>query len=82
VVSGGMGDSERKKVIAIRLGESMPLYFQWFLNNKPVGHKIKLKLNHGDLYIMSEYATGYNWKKKFILTLRHAAGCKKYTTIK
>lgn len=79
---GYHGDSERKKVIAIRLGESMNLCYQWFLNGKPLGNRIKLKLHHGDLYIMSEYATGNNWKKKNIPTLRHAAGCKKYITLK
>jgi len=76
------GDSERKKVIAVRLGGSMPLCYQWFFNNEPIGHKIKLMLNHGDIYIMSEIATGNNWKKKLIPTLRHAAGSKKYLTIK
>lgn len=76
------GDSERKKVVAIRLGKSMPLVYHWFYNGEAVGQRIKLMLNHGDMYIMSENATGYNWKKKLTLTLRHAAGCDKYTTIK
>jgi hypothetical protein len=31
---------------------------------------------------MSEKATGYDWRKSSIFTLRHAAGCAKYTTIK
>ena len=31
---------------------------------------------------MSEKATGNDWKKSSILTLRHAAGCQKYLTIK
>lgn len=75
------GDSERKKVVAVRLGQSMSLCYHWYLNNKPIGDTIKLELHHGDLYIMSENATGYNWKKKKILTLRHAAGNHKYTTI-
>jgi hypothetical protein len=34
---GFHGDAERIKVIAIRLGESMPLHYQWFQNSKPVG---------------------------------------------
>lgn len=79
---GQHGDEERKKVIALRLGKSMSLYYYWFYNNKHVGEIVKLILNHGDMYIMSENATGYNWKKKLTLTLRHAAGCDKYTTIK
>jgi hypothetical protein len=31
---------------------------------------------------MSEKAVGFDWKKKKIPTLRHAAGCIKYLTIK
>lgn len=34
------------------------------------------------MYMMSEKAVGTDWLKKIIFTLRHAAGCKKYTTIK
>jgi hypothetical protein len=36
-------------------------------------------LNGGDLYVMSEKTTGRDWKTKSIYTLRHAAGCEKYT---
>jgi len=79
---GFHGDSERKKVIAIRLGATIPLHYQWFQNSKPIGNRIKLILNHGDMYVMSEKAVGYDWKKRKIATLRHAAGCKKYLTIK
>jgi len=79
---GFHGDSERKKVIAIRLGESMPLHYQWFQGGCPVGERIIITLNDADLYIMSEKATGNDWKKKKSLTLRHAAGCDKFTTIK
>ena len=39
-------------------------------------------LNHGDFYVMSEKTVGFDWKRKSILTLRHAAGAKKYLTIK
>src|ERR1700743_588731 len=33
---GFHGDSERKKVIAIRIGETFPLEFQWYQNCKTV----------------------------------------------
>ena len=72
------GDFERRKVIAIRLGASMPLHFNWFLQSKPIGHTIQLVLSHGDLYIMSEKATGQDWKIRKKPTLRHAAGAPKY----
>jgi alkylated DNA repair dioxygenase AlkB len=75
---GYHGDSERKKVIGIRLGATIPLVYQWFHNGNSIGKKIKLSLNHGDIYFMSEKATGNDWKKKSIYTLRHAAGSTKY----
>jgi hypothetical protein len=79
---GFHGDSERKKVIALRLGKTIPLHYQWFYKSEPVGPRIILdNIGHGSMYIMSEKATGHDWKKKNIYTLRHAAGSAKYTTI-
>lgn len=75
---GYHGDSERKRVIGVRLGATMLLTFWWYKNNKRVGSRINLNLNHGDIYIMSEKATGNDWKKRSIYTLRHAAGCEKF----
>lgn len=75
---GYHGDSERKKVIGIRLGATIPLVYQWYLNSERVGSKIYLELDHGDIYIMSEKATGNDWKKRSTHTLRHAAGCDKF----
>jgi hypothetical protein len=63
------------------VGSSMPLYFQWYLNSKPVGMNLKIDLNSGDLYVMSEVAKGISWNKKDLYTLRHAAGCAKYTNV-
>ncbi len=79
---GFHGDAERKRVIGVRLGAPLPLHYQWFLESKPVGTRVKLIINHGDIYIMSEKAAGTDWKKKKTLTLRHAAGCDKYLKIK
>lgn len=76
---GFHGDSERKKVVAIRLGNSPPLHYQWFRNSAPVGERMVLDVCHGDMYIMSEKAVGTDWKRKKIFTLRHATGCKKFT---
>lgn len=75
---GFHGDSERKKVIAIRLGAKLALAYQWYYKNEEVGVRCELELFHGDLYVMSEKATGFDWKRKNILTLRHAAGCSKF----
>jgi hypothetical protein len=78
---GYHGDSERRIVVAVRLGESIPLVYNWFHNSQAIGQRIDLILNHGDMYVMSEKAVGTDWKKKSILTLRHAAGSAKYTTL-
>lgn len=71
---GYHGDTERKKVIALRLGHAFPLYFQWYLKGEKVGKRTDIMLDHGDIYIMSEKATGNDWKSKNKMTLRHAAG--------
>jgi hypothetical protein len=77
---GYHGDTERRKVIGIRIGKSMDLCYRWYYKNNPVGSDIlRMTLHHGDIYIMSEKATGYDWKRSSIYTLRHAAGCSKYT---
>jgi hypothetical protein len=78
---GFHGDGERKKVVAIRMGETMPLYYQWYQNSNPVGKLFEITLNDGDMYIMSEKAVGFDWLKKKVATLRHAAGSKKYTGV-
>lgn len=75
------GDKERNIVIGFRLGDSISLCFNWFYYNKSIGNKFTINLNHGDLYIMSEKAVGHDWMKRSQLTLRHAAGCSKYTAL-
>ena len=80
---GWHGDTERKKVVAIRLGASIPLKYQWFYRNKVIGKTIDIpKINHGDMYIMSEKASGFDWKSSSFATLRHAAGAKKFFELK
>ena len=79
---GFHGDGERRKVFAVRMGETMPLYFKWFQNSQPVGEPIELVLNDGDMYIMSEKAVGFDWLKKKIATLRHSTGSSKFTGVK
>ena len=78
---GFHGDGERKKVIALRLGATMNMQYQWFLRSKPIGKRYEFFLEHGDMYMMSEKAVGTDWKSSSKLTLRHAAGCPKFTTI-
>lgn len=73
---GMHGDSERRIVICVRLGASLPLHYQWHYKTQPIGKMFSMMLNHGDIYIMSEKAVGNDWKKRNTYTLRHAAGKK------
>ena len=75
---GYHGDAERKRVIALRLGATMPIRYQWYQHSERIGEPTTIQIYHGDMYVMSEKATGFDWKKRNILTLRHAAGCEKY----
>jgi hypothetical protein len=79
---GFHGDTERKLVIALRLGDSIPLHFQWFHHWRAEGVRVELELNQGDLYAMSEKAVGADWKSPSIPTIRHAAGAEQYLTLK
>ena len=76
---GYHGDTERRKVIGARFGSSMSLHFQHFFKGRAIGKNGSVMVHSGDLYMFSEHATGTNWKKRNIVTLRHAAGAKKYT---
>lgn len=77
---GFHGDAERLKVVAVRLGRvTIPMHWQWYHRNEPVGERIKVNdLSSGAMYIMSEKATGFDWKKSSLYTLRHAAGADKF----
>ena len=78
---GYHGDTERRKVIATRLGAPMSLHFQGFQYGMPVGPHHEILLKHGDMYMMSEKAVGTDWKSSSILTFRHAAGCATFTKL-
>lgn len=75
---GFHGDSERRKVIALRLGGSMKMKWRWYHKSEIISNDFEFEFNSGDLYIMSEKAVGHDWKKRSKYTLRHAAGCEKY----
>jgi hypothetical protein len=69
-------------VICLSLGaDNYEMMWVWFHKNKPISEPFKIQLNSGDVYIMSEEAVGTEWKKSSIPTMRHAAGCKKYTNL-
>lgn len=73
---GYHGDAERKITIGLRLGNRLPLYFRWYQKGKPCSPEAQIMINSGSLYIMSNVALGRDWKKRNIMTLRHAAGWK------
>jgi hypothetical protein len=70
---GYHGDSERKIVIAARLGADFKLKYQWYHRFKTVGEEFEVTLHHGDMYVMSDKAVGHDWKKSSLFTLRHSA---------
>ncbi len=71
---GAHGDGERRLVVGVRLGASFPLHFQWHLQGSKIGDLRTISLNHGDIYVMSDPAVGWNWLKRNVPTLRHSAG--------
>ena len=76
---GYHGDGERRKVFAMRMGASMPLYYQWYQRSEPVGPRMKFDLEDGDMYMMGEKAVGFDWLKRNVPTVRHATGCDRFT---
>ena len=79
---GFHGDAERNVTIGMRLGTEIPFEYQWFLEGKPIGSRIRVELKQGDLYAMGAKAVGTDWKKRKVPTLRHAAGAAKFLKIK
>ena len=73
---GYHGDAERKIVICLSLGKSTILRYHWRLPGSSE-HELEptdIKLNHGDVYIMSEKATGWDWKSRSKVRVVHGAG--------
>jgi alkylated DNA repair dioxygenase AlkB len=75
---GFHGDTERRKVIGLRLGATMPIDFQWYHRRERIGERMSFALGHGDMYVMSAKAVGYDSKRRTIPTLRHAAGADRF----
>jgi len=77
---GFHGDAERKIVICLSLGKSAILRFQWRLpfSSEHTYDPIDININHGDIYIMSEKATGFDWKSRSKVRVVHASGHENY----
>ena len=77
---GFHGDSERKIVICLCLGTSSILRYCWRMPgmSEKFGKPIDIRVEHGDIYVMSEKATGYDWRFRSKVRVVHAAGSSKY----
>lgn len=77
---GFHGDAERKIVICLSLGATSTLRYQWRQpqSSEPFGAPVDIDVQHGDVYVMSEKATGFDWKSRSKLRVVHAAGAAKY----
>lgn len=58
-------------MMCIHLGDPIQMSFKWYFANKPASDSMEFTLNHGDLYIMSEKATGHDYKLKKNPILKH-----------
>jgi len=78
---GFHGDSERKVVICLSLGQPTVLRYQWRLpgSSEHPFPPVDVEIGHGDVYVMSEKATGYDWRSRSKVRVVHAAGASKYT---
>jgi len=76
---GFHGDSERKIVICLSLGATSTLRYCWRLpgSSENTG-QVDIEVHHGDVYVMSEKATGFDWRCRSKTRLVHAAGSAKY----
>lgn len=76
---GYHGDAERKIVICLSLGGETTLRYHWRLPHSSAHTlpPIDLRVGHGDIYVMSEKATGHDWRKTSKVRVVHAAGDQK-----
>ena len=67
-------DKKRKKVIGLKLGGSSPLNFRWYHGTIRCSETKTIILNHGDIYILSELATGSIKEKLTKLFIKYSEG--------
>lgn len=77
---GFHGDAERVVVIGLSLGGSATLRYHWRLpgSSDHTFEPVDVAIDCGDVYVMSEKATGNDWRKRSKVRVVHAAGAKKY----
>ena len=67
-------EKEKKKLIGLHLGNTFPINFRWYHNTIHCSTVKTIQLNHGDIYIMSELATGNSKEKLTKLFIKHSEG--------
>lgn len=76
---GFHGDSERKTVICLSLGRSSTLRYCWRMPGSSENTLCTdIEVHHGDVYVMSEKATGFDWRCRSKTRVVHGAGSSKY----
>lgn len=77
---GYHGDAERKIVICLSLGGSSVLRYHWRMpgSSEHTLSPVDIRVSHGDVYVMSEKATGFDWKYRSRVRVVHGAGSDKY----
>jgi alkylated DNA repair dioxygenase AlkB len=79
---GFHGDAERKIVVCCSLGDPATLRFKWKapinVDAGAAAEPVDIKLEHGDIYIMSEKAAGWDARRTSQWRLVHAAGSSKF----
>lgn len=79
------GDKERSIVICVSLGDSSTLRYYWRRPKRETNNTVvnefptDIRIDAGDIYVMSKHAVGRNWRCTSQWRLVHGAGHKKYT---
>lgn len=68
---------DRKKLVGLGLGATLPLQFRWFHGNVSCSDTVSIPIEHGDLYIISQGAAGIQKEKQTKLYLKYGIGFNK-----
>merc|ERR1712136_406820 len=71
---GFHGGGERKIVVCVSLGSPSVLRYHWRLPNSSehTFEPVDITVHHGDIYIMSEKAMGFDWRSRSRVRVVHA----------
>lgn len=67
-------EKNKRKNVGLILGNDFPLHFCWYHNQQKCSDIYTINLRHGDLYILSDNAAGFNKESKTKLYLKHGFG--------